>query len=834
MNNATFDLRTLVFSLIVAMLVPIASPAATPDGIVYVRVPRANSSIVLNESTYPKYEPGDEDYGKSMGASFLDVLPEVSYIHAGFNAPGQLVWRHANGTQTLLFDCLGNNPDNPGPPAQDEDTCVPMDPAVSYDGTKVAFSVYHGVYSTEQNLYYQRSGAVGHLYSPSMHSKWSNKSFWAGIYIYNLVTGELTAWPHQDRVFDTAPVWLPNGKIMFTSTRGPGYSAFVLGYYNGGKVQQLWIADADGGNAHNVDPHEQINALHPFVHSAGRVFYSSHQFNRVRVNHHTASNLWWLQSVDLRGGDLNAHLGAHRRNFELDGVQGVAVTALHFLAERSNGDLCADMYYRRNNFGAGKILCWPALAESRSPLGHEGPFPFRGPQGYYTAADGDSGDSGGAPDAPKAHFRDPAGLPGDQLLVAASIGSHAKCHWSSRSTMVKYTTNGLACDMGIYRSTEIPIRTSASTGYGLDDTTLVVNDPNWHEIMPKPVMPYSQIYGMNKPAQPPLSNTGDSNTSYGVFASTDAFVGDVRSEFGWQGPDSQRWCNTQGCSLHAVPLTDVVAMRFWKAPLNDRAYRGYDPLHNVWGQKLELLGDVPVQSDGSFKARLPADVPFLMAGVDALGRSIARHQQPMSLRPGEKQVCAGCHLHDPTDTDNDQHPFEDTLAAALPAVSPQLGDGELGVLEWKADIYTMLKDNCGSCHNGTPGSHPPNLVGVAGFDPGSDAAENVYRVLLNNDTPAYPPTDDNPSIKAEVPWYTRYVNVFFARESLLYWKAAGKRTDGRTDSQRDDDFNFGPAHPAHLTPAELKRLSDWIEAGSYMDQNADVDIIFRNGFDSGS
>ena len=158
----------------------------------------------------------------------------------------------------------------------------------------------------------------------------------------------------------------------------------------------------------------------------------------------------------------------------------------------------------------------------------------------------------------------------------------------------------------------------------------------------------------------------------------------------------------------------------------------------------------------------------------------------------------------------------------------------MGVLEWKADIYTMLKDNCGSCHNGTQGSNKPNLIGIAGFPSNTDPAENVYRILLNNMYPRGDLTDGDAQGKyrktSRVPWMTRYVNVFFSRESLLYWKAAGERTDGRTDASRSDDFNFGPAHPAHLNATELTRLADWIEAGAYMDQHADVDIIFQDGF----
>ena len=798
--------------LCILLAPPAAATGADPDGIVYVRVPRSTTTIHITEADGYKDPEGNPITG-DVDPSFFDTLPEVHFIHRGFNAPGQLVWRHADGTETIIFDCTGGNPaQHDGAPVNGGPTCVPMDPAVSYDGRKLAFSVYHGTYDGHRELSQHRNGEVGKMILDQANPGW------ASIHIYDFATRQITAWPHQNQVWDTAPAWLPNGKIVFTSTRAGVFQPYVAGAGVTTRTQQMWIANADGSNARNIDPHDQQNALHPFVHSAGRIFYSSHQFNVVRVNAETESNLWWLESVDLRGGDLNAHLHAHR--FSWPGLN-LTLTALHFLGERSNGDMCSDMYYRRNNFGAGSIVCWNATGPevTRSPLGHEGPYPFKTPDNFYIAVTGSSSDFEGG-----VRVRDPAGLPGGQLLFAGSIGPDTGCHWTlGMQRMIDQTNLGKSCDMGIYHSNGIPV--DAPNGYkddGLDNGAIKsVNDPAWHEFMPKPVMPYSAVYGIEKPAQPALSNTGDSDTSYGIFASVNGQIGDVLALGGWQGPKNPDWCRLQGCALQAVPLDKIKAMRFWRIIPNRRVYRGYDPLLSNWGQKLELIGDVPVQPDRSFKARLPSDTPFLMSGIDAKGRSIARHQQPMSLRPGEKQVCSGCHLHDPTDAENAQYPFDETLAASLPPVSPSLTAGEMGVLEWKADIYTMLKDNCGSCHNGTGGSNPPSFT---------DTPAAVYKTLFNDGLPANPLTDDG-TTRARVPWLTRYVNAFFARESLLYWKAAGQRLDGRTDATRTDDFDFGPAHPAHLDAAQLGKLADWIEAGAYMDQHADVDIIFRDDFE---
>ncbi len=356
---------------------------------------------------------------------------------------------------------------------------------------------------------------------------------------------------------------------------------------------------------------------------------------------------------------------------------------------------------------------------------------------------------------------------------------------------------------------------------------MIVNSPEWHEFMPKAVLPYKAIYGIDEPKPPPLSNTDSDDPSYGVLAAVDADKANLRAAHGWNGPKDGRWCHFQGCALQAPAFLthkkgddwDVVHqmkyIRFWrvvplkkpKAPISWK--RGHT-LADVWGQRVVLMGDVPIQPDGSFKAKLPANVPFLMAGVDAQGRSIARHQHVMAMRPGEKQVCSGCHLHNPPGQPGAG--FAQTDAAHEPAVAPMIRwPDENPEPEWKADIYPMLKKKCASCHDGTIDAPKPNFA---------QGSRQLYEVLTNyygrshSNYPVGHPKLPGGS-RAAVPWLTRYINALFSRESLLYWKAAGKRMDGRTDATRSDDFNFGSVHPNHLTIAELRELSDWIEEGLY-------------------
>src|SRR5690554_3275990 len=61
----------------------------------------------------------------------------------------------------------------------------------------------------------------------------------------------------------------------------------------------------------------------------------------------------------------------------------------------------------------------------------------------------------------------------------------------------------------------------------------------------------------------------------------------------------------------------------------------------------EILGYVPIEPDGSVKVAVPADVAFTLSILDATGRRISnRHHNWLQVRPGETFECTGCHQPD--------------------------------------------------------------------------------------------------------------------------------------------------------------------------------------------
>jgi hypothetical protein len=59
--------------------------------------------------------------------------------------------------------------------------------------------------------------------------------------------------------------------------------------------------------------------------------------------------------------------------------------------------------------------------------------------------------------------------------------------------------------------------------------------------------------------------------------------------------------------------------------------------------KLRVLGEVPLQADGSFMAEVPADVPLGLEALDDQGHMLRRLSPMIWVRPGENRSCIGCH-----------------------------------------------------------------------------------------------------------------------------------------------------------------------------------------------
>jgi hypothetical protein len=372
-----------------------------------------------------------------------------------------------------------------------------------------------------------------------------------------------------------------------------------------------------------------------------------------------------------------------------------------------------------------------------------------------------------------------------------------------------------------------------------EDLVLVKNDPAYNEMWPRAVVPYQQIYGVGAPVNlPALPNDGqlDSRlpegtplafigTSTLISRDTRPFRGDrfyQHENFG-----DRNWTR-QGADAGLYTDSDIYAIRILALqPVTDRTYpnngRAFDSL---FSERVRILGEIPVRKEGiivaqgntdtSYLAKIPADVPFTFQTLDRNGLVLNAAQTWHQVRPGEVRYdCGGCHAHSRPSLD-----FNTTAAAQpgyqvrdLALTTPLLavdGSSTPGVttanmhattVEYLRDIRPIFQAKCASCHGGQTPAAGLNLNDDNRLIDGGYPA--TYSWLVRSRSAS------NPTPRSVTPggdWYwpqaTRYIRAGQARQSLLVWKVFGRRLDGRANSDR-------PTESVPGNPSTIPAGSDW-------------------------
>lgn len=861
--------RLLPLALASISLVP-AVAAAQDDPIAYIRCPRTTESIELPSGT------------TMLGLDIYDILPDVTHFFSGFAAPCDLVLRQPDGSEEVLYDCASES--------TDAAACAAMDPAVSFDGETIAIAVFRGpLEHGSENFSAAVGGDDAYHELPSRNIAATESQ----LYLVDVATGEATALPHVEGTFDQGPAWLPDGRIAFTSSRDGNRATMVFGTNSTGLGSRIWTVDPDGKNLDLASHHSLSQEQHPLVLRDGRVAYSSWQiFGGITFRYTngspggfgTIANHFNIFVQNPDGAHPFAFYGQHCGDHYPITSANVDHKAAHFLAQDSSGRVWFNDYYRGNNNGLGNVV-----GVMPEPEGREGMLDAAAPlSDLYAPTDivslatwSTSGDNFAAPmpDPQYVHpdYADPVvfagklghptALPGGGLAVVWGKGACSTVAGSEIFTALGlpvppavsgsgqgvaanvFTQLGLdtpACDAGIYSPT-----TAQSTHPS--DLERIVDSAQYHEIMPRAVVPYAEIHGVDRPTEIPRADKATSRpelpvgTPFGLLGAASIldrethpvggihFVGE--HQFHLQGTDTIDYTDDDLCGIRILGVQP------------NRGDAVYQQISNVAGERVVILGEIAVRNtrggvplvdpsgfpDTSFLVRFPANVPYLMQGIDCDGRTLNTDQSWQSLRPGELKTCGGCHVH----SKPSRVQFEETYAALPEYPVIGLGEGTVPLLagagddgpavrevegyalqiDFARDIMPIFEARCNECHaSAAPaGGLALDVAGVETgstwfclvADRGQSCVPEGQRMATTNGT-----TFRRPQL-------TRYLRAFNALGSPLYWKAAGLRTDGNTDDTFDDssapddrDLDFGAPHTTTITPEELGLLSRWIDIGA--------------------
>ncbi|MGL6194938.1 MAG: hypothetical protein ACRC2T_08965, partial [Thermoguttaceae bacterium] len=227
-----------------------------------------------------------------------------------------------------------------------------------------------------------------------------------------------------------------------------------------------------------------------------------------------------------------------------------------------------------------------------------------------------------------------------------------------------------------------------------------------------------------------------------------------------------------------------------------------------------VLGDIPIEEDGSIYFEVPARTPLYFQLLDEKGEVVQSMRSWSTLQPGELFSCIGCH-ENKTDTLNNEKPAIRQALKKRPRKPEPLVNPEFG-FSFVRNVQPILDTHCVSCHTGgkkADGTDAPfSLLGNS-YVP-SEAEQNGYRSAGKDFSEAYM----NLTRKGHPNEIVNWLNVQSVPPMLPPYFA------GSSKSKLLRQFEEGH-NDVKLSDHEKKVLACWIDmlvpySGSYTESNS--------------
>lgn len=154
----------------------------------------------------------------------------------------------------------------------------------------------------------------------------------------------------------------------------------------------------------------------------------------------------------------------------------------------------------------------------------------------------------------------------------------------------------------------------------------------------------------------------------------------------------------EGEGLMGVPRGTVKKLRvlaYEYAYIKSSSNHFAQGIQSGWDIK-RLLGEVPVEADGSAIFTIPANTPVALQPLDSLGRAVQWMRSWFVGMPGETVSCIGCH------EDQGKIPVpKRVLASQKQPVKIQAPEGGVRPFTFELEIQPILDRACVACHNGS-------------------------------------------------------------------------------------------------------------------------------------
>ncbi len=421
---------------------------------------------------------------------------------------------------------------------------------------------------------------------------------------------------------DFDPLHLPDGRIMFTSSRDG-----EMDEYNHAPAEHLYTCDANGANLERVS-YNQSDDFDPTMMPDGRIMFT-------RWEHFGTMNRFPLFFTNPDGSGTFHLYGPHSRNF-----------------------------FHPTPTPDGRMLAIEStrIEEDAGPLAilktEQGPAdPVTGPASNHWNVFTVQVNNDGAP-WPYGAFKFPRSIGGNRYVASYSLPAA--------------TENDV--DYGLYTFSLAQAgagTVSDPATFTLADMTFLYNDPAMNEYDAQLLAPR---------AKPPIIPTVvDRTVDYGVLLGQDVF--------------NRGTSDGQERPVRGVDRIDSIAVIAARPTMagepNDFSANDFE--------KRALIGMAPVQPDGSFRVRVPANTPISFATLDQNGRGFVVKRTHLYVRPGEEfNKCVGCHEDRAAGGPVVTNPTP--MAGLLPAHDLNIPRAQFQIINYQQTIGPIVAAKCVSCH----------------------------------------------------------------------------------------------------------------------------------------
>ena len=449
-------------------------------------------------------------------------------------------------------------------------------------------------------------------------------------------------------VSDIDPLYLPDGDIVFSSTREPKYCMC-----NRHIMANLFRMENDGANIHQIGKSTLFEG-HGALLPDGRVMY--YRWEYVDRNFGDAQGLWTVNpdgtNHAVYWGNNTASPGAVIDARPIPGTQRIVCT-LTSCHDRPWGAMA--IIDRRLGIDADAkhrdpiVRTWPPTARNLVGVGNFDTFQrvFPRYEDAYPLQDPETGLGAGT-----------------YFLVSRSVDGPRPKPAGDGPKMGLYLVDAFGNDVLIH-----------SEKHGCFD--------------PMPVAPRTPV--------PIIPKRRNHTSTHGVFYIQDVYQG-------------THMAGVKRGTVKSLRVVESPEKRFWTGASwgGQGTMAPAMNWHNFENKR--ILGTVPVEADGSAHVRVPADKFVFFQLLDENGMMVQSMRSGTMVQPGETTGCVGCHDGRLTAPPPTTHPAP--IASQRPANDLEGWHGPARLFGYRKEVQPVFDRACIRCHDfGTKGSKKVNLAG---------------------------------------------------------------------------------------------------------------------------